>query len=45
MKNLCNEEETVRKFTYLSDMENEGGDCEAAVTVKTCEWGNIRECG
>ena len=32
---LCDEVETVRKFTYLSDMVSAGGDCDAAVTVRT----------
>ena len=29
---LCDEEETVREFTYLGDRVSEGGGCEAATT-------------
>ena len=30
---LCNEVETVRKFTYHGDRVSAGGGCEAGVTV------------
>ena len=43
---LCEEVETVSKFTYLSDRVNAGGGCEAAVTARTrCGWVKFRECG
>ena len=43
---LCDEVETVREFTYLSDMVSAGGGCEAAVTARTrCGWARYRECG
>ena len=43
---LCDEVETVRKFTYLSDKVNGGRGCEAAVTARTtCACVKFRECG
>ena len=43
---LCDEVETVRKFTYLGDRVFAGGGCEAAVTARTrCGWVKLRECG
>ena len=30
---LCDEVETVRKFTYLGDRVSAGGGCEVAVTA------------
>ena len=43
---LCDEVETVREFTYLSDMVSAGGGCEAAVTATTnFGWVKFRECG
>ena len=36
--------ETVRKFTYLGDMVNAGGGCEAAVSaIKISAWVKLRE--
>ena len=32
---LCDEVETVRKFTYHGDRLSIGGGCEAAVTART----------
>ena len=43
--NLCNEVETEKDFTYLSDRVSAGGGCEAAVTVRIiCGWAKLREC-
>ena len=43
---LCDEVETVMKFTYLGDRVSAGGLCEAVVTVRTrCGWVMFRECG
>ena len=43
---LCDEVETVRKFTYLGDGVSAGGGCEAAVTARTlCRWVKFSECG
>ena len=45
-ENLCDEVETVRRFTYLGDRVSVGGGCEAAVTARTlCGWVKFRECG
>ena len=42
---LCDEMETVRKFTYLGDRVSAGGGCETAVTSrKRCGWVKLREC-
>ena len=36
---LCDEEETVKQFTYFGDMVSASGGCEAAVTARTrCVW-------
>ena len=32
---LCDEVETVRKFTYLGNRVSAGGGCEAAVNART----------
>ena len=32
---LCDEVETVRKFTYLGDMVSAGGGCEAVMNPRT----------
>ena len=43
---LCDEVETVSKFTYPGDKVSAGGGCEAAVTARTrCGWVKPRECG
>ena len=43
---LCDEVETVREFTYLSDRVNASGGCEAAVTARTRSWlVKFRYCG
>ena len=43
---LCDEVKTVSEFTYLGEMVNAGGGCEAAVTARTrCGWVKPRECG
>ena len=43
---LCDEVETVRKFTYLGERVSAGGGYEAAVTAGTiCGWVRCRECG
>ena len=42
---LCDDVETVRKFTYLCDWVNAGGGCEAAVIARTrCGWVKFKEC-
>ena len=35
---LCDEVETVRAVKYLGDRVSAGGECEAAVTVRTRYW-------
>ena len=43
---LCDEMETVRKFTCLGDRVSAGGGCEAAVTARTrFGWIKSRESG
>ena len=43
---LCDEVDTVRKFTYLGDRESAGGGNEAAVIARAkCWWVWFRECG
>ena len=43
---LCDQVETVRELTYLSERESVGGGCEAALTARTrCGWDELRECG
>ena len=43
---LCDEVETVSKFTYLGDRVSACGGCETAVTDRTrCWWIKFRECG
>ena len=43
---LCDEVETIRKFTYHGDRVNAVRGCEAAVTARTRYWQvELRECG
>ena len=43
---LCDEEGTVREFTYLGDRVSAGGGCDVAMTARTrCGWLKFRECG
>ena len=43
---ICDEFETVRKFTYLGDGVIAGGGCDSAVTARTrYGWVKFRECG
>ena len=43
---LCDEVETVSKFTYLGNRVSAGGGCEADVTARTrCGWTMLRGCG
>ena len=45
-KQLCDEVETVREFTYLDDRVSVDGGCEVAVTARTrYGWVEYRECG
>ena len=43
---LCDEVETVGKFTYLGDRVSAGGGCAASVIAGTrCGWVKFRQCG
>ena len=44
-ENISDEVETVPQCTYLDERVSAGGECETAVSTRTCGWAMLRECG